>query len=319
MHRAPDPEGLVFYLQQLTSGRSRLDVLADITASHEYLMLLKARLGPNVAEVASDALPSPLPAVNAHGPEIPLREHEQVALLKELSSYYSTLPFPDHPDVKTRYYLDNPWFNYFDGIVLHLLVRHLCPQRVVEVGSGFSSALLMDTSERFLGGSLDLVCIDPNPERLTSLLKPGDHDRLSILPYRVQDIDLSIFRSLNAGDVLFVDSSHIADAGSDVTDILFRVLPSLSVGVIVHFHDIFWPFDYPPEWRQRSWNEAYLLRAFLSGNSSYEILLFNDFLAKHHRTALAASLPRALCQPTGSGFENSGVSLWLRKTAQPLI
>lgn len=314
LRRAPDSEGLGFYLGELASGQSRLDVVVGLTTSEEYLGALKESLGARETSDASVSTPRRLPDVNSHGEEFPLHVPEQLALLAQLSRYEADSPFPEARDGTTRYHLDNPWFNYFDGIVLHALLRHLRPRRVVEVGSGFSSVLMLDTSERFLDGVLDLVCIDPNPERLISLIGSGDRGRLSILPCRVQDVDDSVFTSLVAGDVLFIDSSHRADSGSDVTDILFRVLPALPAGVLVHFHDIFWPFDYPPQWRERGWNEAYLLRALLSGNSSYEILLFNDFVAKNHRPALAAALPRALRQPTGSEFENSGVSLWLRKS-----
>jgi hypothetical protein len=104
-----------------------------------------------------------------------------------------------------------------------------------------------------------------------------------------------------------VDSTHVAKVGSDVNHILFEVLPSLRSGVYVHFHDIYFPFEYPKEWvyQGRAWNEAYVLRAFLQHNDAYEIVLFGSFLSAFHRPWLAERMPLVA--------RNPGSSLWLRK------
>jgi hypothetical protein len=105
---------------------------------------------------------------------------------------------------------------------------------------------------------------------------------------------------------LFVDSTHVSKTGSDLNCILFDILPSLSSGVIIHFHDVFNNFEYPKEWvfGGRNWNEDYLIRAFLMNNSNYEILFFNDYM--HHKYATAfTNLPLT--------YKNFGGSLWLRK------
>ncbi|MGQ0431989.1 MAG: class I SAM-dependent methyltransferase, partial [Microthrixaceae bacterium] len=124
----------------------------------------------------------------------------------------------------------------------------------------------------------------------------------------VQEVDLSVFRELEAGDILFLDTSHVSRFGSDVNDLFVRVIPSVAPGVLIHIHDIFWPFDFPLEWLEegRAWNEAYVLRSFLQFNDSFEILLWNDWLATHHRELIAAELPRMLEAPGGS--------IWLRRT-----
>ena len=108
------------------------------------------------------------------------------------------------------------------------------------------------------------------------------------------------------GDILFIDSSHVAKIGSDVVYLMTEVLPQLRPGVLVHFHDVFWPFEYPEEWVQegRAWNETYMLKAFLQFNERFRILLFCSYLALHHRAVLEQHLPLAL--------KNSGGSLWLR-------
>src|SRR6185295_14291779 len=118
--------------------------------------------------------------------------------------------------------------------------------------------------------------IEPYPDLVKRLLRPDDFDRVQFIRSLVQDVPLKIFDVLEANDILFIDSSHVCKVGSDVYHELFRILPRLRPGVIIHFHDIFWPFEYPEDWLRegRAWNELYLMRAFLQHNEAYEILLF---------------------------------------------
>ena len=151
--------------------------------------------------------------------------------------------------------------------------------------------------------------IEPYPALLHSLLKQSDIDSpfTRILPHRLQEIDIRIFEELEANDILFIDSTHIAKINSDVNRIFFEILPRLKSGVYIHFHDIFYPFSYPNDWLRdkNSWNEAYVLRAFLSFNSVFEIVFFNTCLNHLYKDEFAAALP--LSQ------KNTGGSLWLRK------
>src|SRR5262249_51820098 len=162
-------------------------------------------------------------------------------------------------------------------ITLYGMIRHLKPQRIVEVGSGFSSAVMLDTSDRFFGGTISCTFIEPHPERLSSLLREGDREKHRVLARPVQDVDLEPFPELAANDILFVDSSHVAKVHSDVNRIFFEILPALAEGVSVQFHDIFYPFEYPKEWVYggRAWNESYLLRAFLQYNRSFQVQFYN--------------------------------------------
>ena len=116
--------------------------------------------------------------------------------------------------------------------------------------------------------------------------------------------------ALEAGDFLFVDSSHVSKTGSDVNFIFFEVLPRLKPGVIIHFHDVFTPMEYPRSWVMKpgAWfgfNEIYILRAFLMYNPEFEIIMFNTFLEEHHEEWFRKNMP--LC------LENKGGSIWLRK------
>ena len=116
-----------------------------------------------------------------------------------------------------------------------------------------------------------------------------------------------MFAGLQSGDILFINTSHVSKIGSDVNFIFFEILPLLQPGVVVHFHDIFYPFGYPSEWFGKGmfWNEAYLLRAFLSFNPSFEILLFNSYLNHCASARLKSRCPRI--------WEDKGASLWLRR------
>lgn len=258
---------------------------------------------------------SPLPALenlprstcDAHCGGIQLREQGQCEMLDRMSEFYVDLPFSDGPTAKTRYYYKNNFFGHSDAIVLFGMMRLHRPRKVVEIGSGYSSAVMLDTNELFLNNESQLVFIEPYPARLRSLVRATD--AYDLIEKGVQDVALDVFLDLREGDILFVDSSHVTRFGSDVNDILFRVLPALSPGVLIHFHDILWPFEYPFDWvtEGRAWNEAYILRAFLQYNSHFQIVYFNDFMAERHRERIAARMQLML--------EETGGSIWLRKTA----
>lgn len=206
---------------------------------------------------------------------------------------------------EARYSSDNGFFNYSDGFHLFGMMRDFKPSRIIEVGSGFSSALMLDTNDMYFNKGIKLSFIEPFPARLNSLLNEND-SHSQVITQKVQEIQLDHFEQLKSNDFLFIDSSHVSKVGSDVNFLLFNVLPVLKPGVIIHFHDIIWPFEYPKEWiyEGRYWNEAYLLRAFLMNNDDYEVLLFNNYLAYNHQRWLKEHLPEC-CVPGGS--------LYLRK------
>jgi hypothetical protein len=241
-------------------------------------------------------------------PGIDLREDAQLALLHELAAHYVDQPFGEQPTPGLRYHLHNESYAYSDGLMLHCMLRQLKPRRLVEIGSGFSSCVTLDTNELFLGGQMQLTFIEPYPELLQSLIRDEDRARTTILPQRLQDVDLAVFRQLQAGDVLFIDSTHVSRIDSDVNRLFFEILPALPAGVVIHFHDVFYPFEYPKHWIYfgRAWNELYLLRGFLQYNRAFEILLMNTFMAHFHPGFFRAHMP--LC------LKNPGGSIWLRKT-----
>ena len=240
-------------------------------------------------------------------PGIDLKEEEQLALLEKLQAFYRELPFSKNKVPERRYFFENPAYSYADAICLYGMIRHVRPRRIIEVGSGYSSCVTLDTNELFFGNQIACSFIEPFPALLRSLIKPDDLARVEIIASPLQEVDVARFSELDENDILFIDSTHVAKLGSDVNHIFSEILPRLRRGVYVHFHDIFYPFEYPAEWlaEGRAWTEAYVLRAFLTFNSAYDIVLFNTFLEHFHRSQFEQYMP--LC------LENEGGSIWLRR------
>lgn len=246
------------------------------------------------------SVPSELPGID-------LNADGQLRLFSELAAFYGQMPFTGEKKAGLRYYFDNIAFCHTDAVILYSMLRWLRPKRLIEVGSGFSSAVALDTNDLFLDSSVDFTFIEPFPERLLDLLSEKDRERTALIQKPLQDVDLSLFRKLKAGDVLFIDSTHVSKTGSDVNYIFFEVLPALEPGVWIHFHDIMYPFEYPKEWiyEGRAWNEAYMLRAFLQYNGAYRIRFFNTYLHKFHRGIFEKKMPVCL--------KNTGGSIWMEK------
>jgi hypothetical protein len=218
------------------------------------------------------------------------------------------LPFPDAPDAAFRYYAGNDMFVFGDAFVLSGQMQQLRPRRVIEIGSGFSSAVMLDTADA-CGLETTFTFVEILPQRLRRLLRADDDRRVTVDRRPVQDLAPSFFDALDSGDILFIDSSHVAKVGSDVTHLLLRILPRLRCGVRVHIHDIFYPETYPSRWMRqgRAWNESLFVRAFLLHNRDYRIRAFNAFAARKFPEVFRERMPRFLA--------DSGGSLWLEKVA----
>jgi hypothetical protein len=192
----------------------------------------------------------------------------------------------------------NDYFTDADAAGLYTMLREYRPATVIEVGSGWSTRVTKAALEDNGGG--EFVTIEPFPIRITSPT------------YRqpVQTVPLEVFDKLTANDVLFIDSSHVATVGSDVTHLMFRVVPRLAPRVLVHFHDIFLPDEYPKEWAtrlRRFWNEQYLVHAFLLCNQRWEILWSSHHLTTRH--------PELVDWPRSIHPHTLPSSLWIRRLA----
>lgn len=235
-----------------------------------------------------------------------LNVDEQIILVEQFEQYYSEIPFTENKSNNNRYYFENGFYSYTDAIFLYSMIRHFKPKQIIEIGSGFTSSVMLDTNEHFFNKSINLTFIEPYTDRLKSLLKDNDYDMTTIIEKEVQDVKIETFEKLNHGDILFIDSTHVVKTGSDVNYIFFEILPKLKSGVLIHFHDIFYPFEYPKDWvfKGRNWNEDYFLRSFLMYNNEFEIKLFSHYLHNHFKH-IFDNIP--LC------FRDTGCSLWLMK------
>lgn len=237
---------------------------------------------------------------------VDLRTLSQLELLQQFAAYYGEMPFAPQKKDGLRFYFDNDFYSYTDATVLYSMIRHFRPKRIIEIGSGFSSAVMLDTNQIFFDNAIELTFIDPYADRLFSLMTEVDKQKVKVIENDIQIIPLDLFEKLEAGDILFVDSTHVSKTGSDVNYILFEILPALQKGVLVHFHDIFYPFEYPKEWvfRGFNWNEDYILRAFLMYNDKFQIRLFSEYIHRHHKHGFA-QMPLT--------YNNFGGNLWIEK------
>lgn len=205
------------------------------------------------------------------------------------------------------FYTQNSQFSWLDARALFVLLREWRPRRIIEVGSGYSSLLMGDVNHRFLGGGCEITCIEPYPR---PFLERGIAGLSRVIVQPVQQVPLATFAALEAGDILFIDSSHVAKTGSDVNYLVFDVLPRLARGVRIHIHDIFLPHEYLYSWvveENRSWNEQYLVRALLMYSNAFGVL-FGCSYAFHRYPQLVRN---ALGLPGGHAF--GGGSLWIER------
>jgi hypothetical protein len=188
------------------------------------------------------------------------------------------------------------------------MVRHMRPQRLIELGSGFSTLVLACACEanRADGSPVEMVSNDPFERGVVPPRLPG----LTRLVERgAEAVPLEEFERLDAGDILFVDTTHTVKLGSEVNYIVLDVLPALRPGVIVHFHDIYLPYEYPRplvEFHAAYWAEQYLLQAFLAMNPGFEVLFANQAVAREQGERFKELVPSYTGENSPSGF-------WLRR------
>ena len=232
-------------------------------------------------------------------PAIDFAWDDQLALLDELAGYRDEL-------LETSFDFENPYFNGLDAAVYYSLIRHLQPQRIIEIGGGYSTRIANSALTGNTKGQL--ICIEPYPEdRLV-----GAELNVEIVRKRVEDIDVDFFSCLKANDILFIDSSHTVKFGSDVCYEFLEILPRLNPGVWVHVHDIFFPHDYPAEWlldRRLALNEQYLLEAFLSFNTTFSVRLANYWLCLEYLDHAARLWPKVV------STNHRPASFWMKRIA----
>ena len=179
-----------------------------------------------------------------------------------------------------------------DAAVLHAIVRGTRPRRIVELGSGHSTlvaaaACLANERE---GAPVDYRAYDPYPK----VARPGLPGLTELSTTPAEDLPAERLAELGNDDVLVVDTTHTVKTGGDVNHIVLDVLPRLRPGVLVHFHDIFLPWEYPRVWAEDYglyWAEQYLLQAFLSMNDGFEVVCALYALSREQPEGLRELVP----------------------------
>jgi Methyltransferase domain len=292
------------------------------------LRLLTTKMFPLLERLGIHVTPvhfyEPVPDTRALQPElwsrtselvgIDLVEDRQLRLLADFGARFKTecdsLPLDPTGNPRDFHYR-NDLFGWVDAAMYYCVLRSFKPRRICEIGSGFSTLLSIRAIEANRAEDplyrCDLLTIDPFP---SPALKAAASDVARFREIEVQRISTTEFEMLRAGDVLFIDSSHVLKTGSDVHWEYLEILPRLAPGVLVHAHDIFLPREYPERWikeKHRFWNEQYVLQAFLSFNSAFEVLLSAAWLHLRHPETLARTF--AIYHPS---HESPG-SFWFRR------
>jgi Methyltransferase domain len=224
-----------------------------------------------------------------------------------LAPYFAEFARDLMPDGRIgRFEADNTYYASGDADLLYAMTRHLKPRRVIELGSGYSTLVLAHGIRRNAeeGSSAVLTAYDPHPSDVLGDRPPPEVELRST---PAQEVSLEEFDALGPDDMLFVDTSHTVKTGGEVNRVVLDVLPRFARGVVVHFHDVFLPWEYHRTWLDRGWNEQYLVQAFLAGNPDWEVVL-----ALHHLTRVAPDAVRALA-PRWTPGETFPSAFWIRR------
>ncbi len=258
--------------------------------------------------------PSEMPGVER---DLEAMERRLARLVAEHAADYAALP--PYEEAKELGY--GPGFTRLDSLFAYLMVRHLRPRRVIEIGSGLSTYYLSQAAAANAaagGARCEIASIDPySGDRVAGL--PG----VELVRREVQDVEPAYFARLEAGDVLFVDSTHVVKIDGDVPYLYLEVLPRLAPGVVIHSHDVHFPYNVPypaqeyvfdAKWPM-VWTEAMLLQAFLAFNREFEIVLAPAMLRHHDEAFLERTVP-GYRPVVAADYDTHFGSIWYRRVGQ---
>ncbi len=233
----------------------------------------------------------------------------QLALLEDFHYEDELAAFPLHSSSPTEFAYLNRSFGPGDAEVLYAMIRRHRPRRIVEIGSGNSTLMARHAVRRNRAERPDDACAHTciEPYEMPWLEGLG----IEVVRSRVEDVGLGIFGELMAGDLLFIDSSHVIRPQGDVLREYLEILPTLKPGVLIHVHDIYTPRDYPARRllaEVRFWHEQYLLEALLCGSRGFGVLGALNHLKHDHAGALMAKCPVLAKRP-----DEEPASFWLVK------
>jgi predicted O-methyltransferase YrrM len=270
-----------------------------VPPGHFYSPIVDPATVRHYVRQSRDVLPEKIPGVS-----LDIKEMEY--LWTYLSPAIANCPFLNSNEMSRYKHIGD--YPPFDAVILYAMIMHYRPERIIEIGSGHSTLSILDAANDAKLPRLSITCIEPHPQRLFALLGNDDLARINLLRCPVQEVDVNIFGGLAKNDILFIDSTHVLKTGSDVHYQLFSILPALKAGVIIHCHDVVYPFEYPDGFIfdvNRSWNEAYAIRAFLMYNRQFDVIFWGSLLAKMQPEMVGSFNPAFLVNPGGS--------IWLRR------
>lgn len=192
-----------------------------------------------------------------------------------------------------QFYLINGNYMAIDAHIYYAMIRNFKPRRIIEIGAGNSTLLSSSAcleNQQETGQTVDLVAIEPYPSQI---LREGISGVSQLIKSKVQSVDLSLFTSLEANDILFIDSSHNLRSGNDVQFEYLEVLPRLAPNVLVHVHDISLPRAYPRVYYEKHlyWNEQYMLQAFLAFSYRFQVLWPGNYMMLKYPERVCAVFP----------------------------
>ncbi|MEW6660297.1 MAG: class I SAM-dependent methyltransferase [Thermodesulfobacteriota bacterium] len=220
----------------------------------------------------------------------------------QYKEYFYKIPLLDSESSLTPFWL-NEWLPSLDAMSLYAFLCRYEPKTYLEVGSG-NSTKFARTAINNHRLKTKIISLDPHPR--------AEIDQIcdDIIRQGLEEVDLQIFEELEENDVLFIDNSHRCFMNSDVTVAFLDVLPRLKSNVLVHFHDIFLPYDYLPGWEDRYFSEQYLLAAYLLANTDrFKILQPNFFIANDPELM---QILNPILNPEMQAPGNPGASFWIK-------
>jgi hypothetical protein len=310
--REPDVPAVNYWIGQIKNGYELTQILEALISSQEHIDRTAAKLyvfpGHASSPITSKSdVEKSLDAMNrifdvSSIDEILLDNDSILRVWNDLLPWLKNFVPSKTKSDDANYYSENDFFGSGDAAVYHAMLRKSRPKRIVSFGNPFANALAVDVLN-INGWSCTMTVIGQNA------LQHSLNARFNIdfITEPLDQIPPAVFFSLEEGDILFADTSHVIKSGSELTTLLFHIVPRLKPGVLLHIHDIFWPFEYPLQWsleQNRSFNESYALRAFLMYNASWKIEFFNHYMAVFNQK---------VAQAVHVFTENPGGSLWLKR------
>jgi len=257
-----------------------------------------------------------------------------IANMQEIAQFQPEKTWAREPSKNTmEFCLENNSFSYICASFLYGMIRKKRPKRIIEVGSGNSSKVILkaltDNGDIIQYNTIQYNTIQYNTIQYNTIQYNTKYTiidpycafeesnfapfNVEIMRMLVEETDISLFKELEENDILFIDSSHAVKIGGDVNFEILDILPILAPGVVIHFHDIPMPYEYSkiyatnPKFRV-FWTESYLLQAFLQFNSQYEILLPAAYLCTEKLEIVKECFP-SMANP----FDWSSGSFWIRR------